>query len=99
MPKLTIKGSHGMTVDHDLHRRRRKPMEPFFSRQGVTRMEPKISELVITLAGRLQEYRGTGKVIRLDHAFSALAGDVINNICINDPPTSFLHDPDFNPHW
>jgi hypothetical protein len=74
-------------------------MEPFFSRQGVTRIEPKLSELVITLVGRLQEYRRTGKVIRLDHAFSALAGDVISNICIDNPQNSFLHDPDFAPQW
>ncbi|CZT49094.1 related to cytochrome P450 CYP3/CYP5/CYP6/CYP9 subfamilies [Rhynchosporium secalis] len=96
---MDFNGSHGMTVDHDLHRRRRKPMEPFFSRQGVSRIEPKLSELVCTLVGRLQDYRGTGKVIRLDHALSALAGDVISNICMDDPPASFLHDPDFNPHW
>lgn len=88
-----------MTVDHDLHRKRRKPMEPFFSKQGINRIQPMLDELVLLLVTRLKESAGTGRVIRLDHAFSALAGDVISNICIESPPAPMLRDPDFAPEW
>lgn len=96
---IEASGSHGMTVDHDLHRKRRKPMEPFFSMQGINRIQPMLDELVLLLVTRLKEYAGTGKVVRLDHVFSALAGDVISNICIDNPASSMLKDPDFNPEW
>ncbi|KUL83714.1 hypothetical protein ZTR_07489 [Talaromyces verruculosus] len=96
---MDFNGSHGMTVDHDHHRRRRKPMEPFFSQAGVSRIEPLLHDLVQTLVARLHEYQGTGKPVRLDHAFAALAGDVVSAICIENPQISFLRDPGFSPHW
>jgi hypothetical protein len=74
-------------------------MEPFFSRAGVSRVEPLLHGLVQTLIGRLDEYKGTSKIVRLDHVFSALAGDVVSAICIEDPQMSFLRDAEFNPHW
>lgn len=74
-------------------------MEPFFSKTGVARMEHQLQELVTTLVQRLQEYRGTGKVLRLDHAFTAIAGDVVNAICVAKPALSFLRHPEFNPFW
>ncbi|KAG8158079.1 hypothetical protein KVR01_011840 [Diaporthe batatas] len=96
---MDFNGSHGMTVDHDHHRLRRKPMEPFFSRGSIARLEDRLQELTVTLVQRLQEYRGTGKVVRLDHVFAALAGDVVNVLCIANPTMSFLRHPDFNPYW
>jgi hypothetical protein len=74
-------------------------MEPFFSHQGVTRIESMLGGLVTKLVMRLQEYKGTGKVIRLDHALSAFAGDVISGICADNKTMSFLGDTDFAPQW
>ncbi|KAH8786021.1 cytochrome P450 [Diaporthe sp. PMI_573] len=96
---MDFNGSHGMTVDHDHHRLRRKPMEPFFSKGSIARLEHRLQELTVTLIQRLQEYRGTGRVLRLDHVFSAMAGDVVNVLCIANPTMSFIRDPDFNPYW
>ncbi|KAK6213607.1 cytochrome P450 [Colletotrichum tabaci] len=48
---------------------------------------------------RLMELKGTGKVVRLDHVFAAMAGDVVNVVCIANPTMSFLRHPDFNPDW
>lgn len=96
---LTYVGSHGMTVEHDHHRLRRKPIEAFFSRSGISRLEPMLHGLILTLFGRLQEYKGTGKILRLDHVFAAMAGDVVNVVCIEDPKMSFLRHPEFNPDW
>ncbi|KAI0160237.1 cytochrome P450 family protein [Xylariaceae sp. FL1272] len=96
---LDLEGSHLLTTGHELHRKRRKPLEPFFSRLGVTRLEPMVAEMCEKLIiGRFEAFRGTGKVIRLDHAFLAFAGDVVSNICMDDPP-NLLDDKEFAPDW
>ncbi|KAI4232506.1 MAG: hypothetical protein LQ352_008326 [Teloschistes flavicans] len=86
------------TVDHDLHRRRRKPLEPFFSRLGVSRIQHMLAQVVDKLAGRMEALKGTCTVVRLDHVFSALAGDIVGRICWEDKK-EFLDDPDFAPEW
>ena len=50
------------------------------------------------VVGRFEGFKGTGKVLRLDHTFNALPGDVINRICIDDSP-NFVDDSDFAPGW
>lgn len=90
--------SHFLTVDHDLHRRRRKPLEPFFSRKGVSAFQPMLAEYVRRLESIVESFNGTGKVIRLDHAFSALTGDIMARICFNDRK-GYLDDDDFAPEW
>ena len=87
-----------MSKDHELHRKRRKPLEPFFSRQGIERFEPFIIEVAKLMDRRLQSFKGSDRVIRLDHVFSAFAGDVIGKIACESPP-KFIEDPDFAPHW
>ena len=91
-------GSHLLTVDHDLHRKRRKPLEPFFSRLGVSHLEPMIVQVVEKLVARLDALKGSNTVIRLDHAFSALSGDVIGKVCCEDKE-DFLDDPKFAVWW
>src|SRR5689334_9524115 len=77
-PSLLIrKGSHILTRDHDLHRQRRKPMEPFFSRAGVQRLHNMLHEVTLKLESRLRDLEGSHRVIRLDHAFSAFSSDVM----------------------
>lgn len=91
-------GSHFLTTPHDLHRRRRKPLEPFFSRLGVTRLEPMIAEVVGLVNRRFEALRETGTVIRLDHVFVAFSGDVIGRLCCEDH-TDMLEDAEFTPQW
>ena len=87
-----------MSKTHELHRKRRKPLEPFFSRQGIERFEPFVVEAVKLMDRRLQSFKGSNRVIRLDHVFSAFAGDVIGGICCESPP-KLIEDPDFASHW
>lgn len=51
------------------------------------------------MVDRLQEYRGTSKVIRLDHIFSAFTGDVMSAVCVGNPDISLLRHDDFDPDW
>ncbi|RWA09439.1 hypothetical protein EKO27_g5656 [Xylaria grammica] len=96
---LDLEGSHLLTTGHDLHRRRRKPLEPFFSRLGVTRLEPMVAEVCEKLVvKRFENFKGTGKIVRLDHAFLAFAGDVVGRICM-DNPRNLVDDPEFAPDY
>lgn len=90
--------AHVLTKSHDLHRRRRKPLEPFFSRLGVSRLEHVLADVVAKFNRRLEAFRGTNTVIRLDHAFAAFSGDVIGRICCEDRK-DFLEDPRFAAEW
>ena len=83
-----------MTISHDLHRRRRKPLEPYFSRMGVTRLEPTLAELLGKLTRRLENLKGTGVVLRMEHVFAAFSADVIGRLCFEDKK-DFLDNPHF----
>ncbi|KAI0400710.1 cytochrome P450 [Xylaria palmicola] len=98
---IDFDGCHLLTTDHDLHRKRRKPLEPFFSRMGISRLQEMIAELAMKLEDRLREPQGQNRVIRLDHAFSAFSGDIIGRICLGDfePGKEFLDDSEFSPDW
>ncbi|KAK2767551.1 hypothetical protein FQN54_003709 [Arachnomyces sp. PD_36] len=95
---IEFDGSHFLSTAHELHRKRRKPLEPFFSRLGITRLESQIGELVQKLVGRFEALKGTGTVVRLDHAFLAFSGDVISMLCVHDP-RHLLDSPNFAPEW
>lgn len=87
-----------MTIPHDLHRRRRKPLEPFFSKQGVGELEPMLSSLTRRFCERIDGYKGTPKVIQLSHALPAYTGDVITRICCDEYP-HLVEDENFSPSW
>ncbi|CAF9935225.1 MAG: hypothetical protein HETSPECPRED_009704 [Heterodermia speciosa] len=95
---LNLGEAHVMTVPHDLHRRRRKPLEPFFSKQGIGALEPVLSSLTRRLCDRIDSHKGTSKVIRLNNAFYALTGDVITRICCDEHP-DLIEDENFSPSW
>lgn len=63
---IEFDGSHFLSTGHDLHRRRRKPFEPFFSRLGVAKLEPMVFDIATRLSRRLESYQGTEHIIRLD---------------------------------
>lgn len=92
-------GSFLLTVDHDLHRQRRKPFEPFFSRKGISSLQSMLAEVALHLESRLREMKG--RIVRLDHAFSAFSGDVIGRICLDSDDVSdrLLNDVNFAPDW
>lgn len=50
---------------------RRSAIAPFFSLNRVRKLEPMIQERSMAVLGRLNGFRGSGEVIRLDHYFTA----------------------------
>lgn len=89
---LTIIGSSLLTLDHDLHRQRRRVLDPFFSRNAVRKMEPLLASLLHRFENRLEAAKGT--IIRLDHAFVAFSGDMIRSVTCED--IKYLMD---DPQW
>ncbi|KAL8786839.1 MAG: hypothetical protein Q9195_008032 [Heterodermia aff. obscurata] len=86
------------TVPHELHQLRRKAVENFFSKQSVTRLESRIHHEARSLDGKLLHCAGTGAIVRLDHAFSCVTGDLAGQFACGENP-ELLEGPDFNPEW
>ncbi|KAL4873378.1 hypothetical protein BDV12DRAFT_192363 [Aspergillus spectabilis] len=95
---INFDGATTVTQSHELHRRHRKLLEPFFSRSGTDKIESILIEEARLLDDRLKGLKGTGHVIRLDHVLSAFAGDVVERICCEDPQLRINH-PEFGKDW
>jgi hypothetical protein len=57
---------------HDVHRAARAPLDPFFSKAGVSRVEPRVLQRIQKLCRRLRAEQGTGKVVNITYALSSL---------------------------
>ncbi len=84
------------TIPHDLHRRRRAALNPFFSKAVVARFEPQLRTLNDRLCQRLREFKETGEPANLGVIFAALSTDVITTYAFGEAYNS-LNAPDFNP--
>jgi len=60
------------TVQHDLHRKRRAALLPFFSKASVRRLQPVITERVEVMLNRMKEFRESRRVLNASCMFSAL---------------------------
>lgn len=86
------------TSNHELHQLRRRPLENFLSRKGVTQAENIIQDKTRILDQRLSALRGTGAFVRLDQAYSAYLGDITVEITVGET-SLMLEEPDFAPEW
>lgn len=67
------------TLDHDKHRQRREPWNPYFSKASVTRLQPLLIQSVVDkLCTRLAEYQRREKPVVMTHAFSCVTSDIIS---------------------
>ena len=82
------------TVSHDLHRLRRAALNPYFSKQSVTRLTPLIQSRIDALCGRLTEAQITGEPLNLAMAYSALTADIVTKYSFGKS-YGFLATPDF----
>lgn len=64
-------------VSNEDHRRRRAPMEPFFSRRAVLELEGVVRDKVDKLCHLVEEGTAQGKVVDLYSGFRAVSMDVI----------------------
>jgi cytochrome P450 len=67
------------TVGHDTHKMRRLALNGFFSMQRARMLHPVVQERVDALVARLKEYKDSGTVVQLGHAYGALTnGELLN---------------------
>jgi len=74
---LGLDKTHFGATPHDLHRARRMPLNRYFSKASVTRLEPRISSYASKLCSNLKTYAGSGKPIDLAAAISCYTTDVV----------------------
>lgn len=72
-------GAGIFTVDHDLHKARRQPLNPFFSKPKVASQQHVIRENIDVLCHRLSDFAASQKAVDLGAAVTALARDVAND--------------------
>lgn len=58
--------------DHDSHRMRRAALNPYFSRQAISRIEPVVKSKLEALCTKLQDYSERNEPADLELAFMAL---------------------------
>lgn len=75
----TFPGATIATIDHDLHRKRRAILSPYFSKRAVSGLEPIINERLEVLCSRVRETVAQGTAIDLTSAFSAFTADVVTH--------------------
>ena len=90
--------SHFGAISHNQHRILRAPLNPFFSKRSVLKLEPMIRAKVERLCERLQGFRQTKEPVNLRHAFAAYVMDVVTEYAFG---TSYkcLDEADFAPIW
>ncbi|CAF9914838.1 hypothetical protein IMSHALPRED_002255 [Imshaugia aleurites] len=74
-------GSLVGTLDHDVHRKRRAAVLPFFSKQKIYALEPVITSMVDKLCEKMEDYRKSGEVLPLRNALHCFAVDVVGEYC------------------
>ncbi|KAK1756780.1 cytochrome P450 [Echria macrotheca] len=72
------------TTSNEIHRRRRAPLEPFFSRRNVLTLEDVIQNKVERLCGLVENSVSRGEGVDLWAAFRAVSVDVITEYAFDD---------------
>lgn len=84
------------TVEHDLHRKRRAALSPYFSMASVRRLQPVIQERIDVMLRRMKDFRDTDHVLNASCMFSALTNDVVSLYSFARCDHR-LEDPNFDP--
>lgn len=83
------------TIPHELHRKRRAALSPYFSPSNVRRLEPIIHESLKNLLGRLDSCQKSGQIVPMTVAYKAMTSDIITNYAFGKS-TNYLVKDDFN---
>lgn len=84
-----------VTTSHDLHRKRRAALSPYFSKTVIRKLEPIILNHLAKLLVRLESAQKSGEVLELAIVYRALTSDIITQYAFGKS-TNFLDFPDFN---
>ncbi|KAK2768340.1 hypothetical protein FQN54_000194 [Arachnomyces sp. PD_36] len=86
------------TEDHNVHRLRRGVMNPFFSKQRISRLEPVIQAQVQKLCERIIDFNKANAAVPISLGFSCLTTDIITEYVMTQS-FHYLDAPDWLPQW
>ena len=89
---------HLAAIPHALHRSLRAPLNPFFSKQRIAALEPRIVAQIPRMERRLDEFARSGKPLDLELFFSAVTMDVASEFAMGKAYGN-LDMQDFNKHF
>ncbi|GFF31299.1 trichodiene oxygenase [Aspergillus udagawae] len=76
--QFDLEGSGFSSIDPESHRQRRAPVEKYFSKRAIEKMEGLIHESLDRLVYHFKEAHASHQVVSLDAGFAALTSDVIH---------------------
>lgn len=94
MDAHSITGAALVTTDGDVHRARRQPLNPYFSKVHVASQQDLINAKLDKLCERLGEFASSGETVDLGAAISALQRDVVTDFVLN-ADYHYLDEKDF----
>lgn len=93
---LQSQGSILGTADHDMHRRRRAVLNPFFSQGNVRRLEPIINDTLFNLFRRMDGWAREGRPVGFNDPLRAATKDIIEAYAFGDGGPKYLDMEDCN---
>jgi cytochrome P450 len=88
----------GMTVEHEVHRKRRGALNPFFSKASIVANIPVIQEKLAVMCSRLDKIAGSREVLDLESIYLALTTDVLTQ-CSYGWTYDYIHNPEWAMTW
>lgn len=88
------------TQHHSVHRTRRSALNPFFSKQSVTRLEPLIHQKTDLICERLEAHLTRNRPFEFGAAYMSFALDTISSYSFGDSECwNCLNESEFNSIW
>jgi cytochrome P450 len=82
-----VDSSVGGSIAHDLHRRRRQALDPFFSASRVARtLQPLLDSKASQVEDVFEHAGETGQVLNLSDLYFAFANDIVHAYCFGSDP-------------
>lgn len=72
---LGVDSSVGGSITHDLHRKRREALNPFFSHQRIERLDPELREKADQLETIFAHAENSGEVLNLSDVYFGFANE------------------------
>jgi hypothetical protein len=88
----------GMTVEHEVHRKRRGAMNPFFSKASIVANMSTIQEKLTVMCERLDRVAGSREVLDLESIYLAVTTDVLTQ-CSYGWSYDYVHNPEWAMTW
>lgn len=95
-----LQSPHGLvgSTDHEWHRKRRQVLDPFYSKQAVSRFEGNIWQKIENFCAVLDKHVASGKTISLLHPFKCLTIDIAWRYTFGNDNDSLKH-PELKSTW